>query len=320
MRLDIRAATPQERLYLDNQSCQLEGQTGYIGVLNGSFEDSQGAYSTEWTDSGRPFHTETFDEDFDSLVNALRFDDANAHLLQGRNAARLFCREKPDSAFMGKNGQEYAFRIDYRGICCLIRLAPLLAGQNFQIRCYVQDWLDKHMERARQGIRFITPEYKEVFRIPDGDAVRAFDEYGSADCVCRFIDETHLEVSRGRSTTLYHICELAERLQRAGRTVIPLRSSLPECCYGVLASTGETILIQKGQKGYSHANLQGVGRMDAKALVDKYNQNLGISKAQASAMLAGAVLGWEVPAADPKRYDANGVPHKARRSGYSMER
>ena len=30
---------------------------------------------------------------------------------------------------------------------------------------------DKHIQKAEQGIRFIDPNYKELFRIPDGGRI-----------------------------------------------------------------------------------------------------------------------------------------------------
>ena len=51
-------------------------------------------------------------------------------------------------------------------------------------------------------------------------------------------------------------------------------------------------------------------RAIAQAIVDEYNGQLGVSRAQAAAMLAGAMFGWEVPAADPKNYDKEGQPIK----------
>ena len=42
------------------------------------------------------------------------------------------------------------------------------------------------------------------------------------------------------------------------------------------------------------------------------NGELGVTKAQVAAMLAGATQGWATPAADPKNYDEQGQPIKLR--------
>lgn len=41
-------------------------------------------------------------------------------------------------------------------------------------------------------------------------------------------------------------------------------------------------------------------------LANELNEDLGVSKAQAKAMIAGSVSGWAAPAADPKNYDEHG--------------
>ena len=45
-----------------------------------------------------------------------------------------------------------------------------------------------------------------------------------------------------------------------------------------------------------------------KVLANYFNAHESISKAQAAAMLAGSMFGWNVPAADPACYDAEGIP------------
>ena len=54
-------------------------------------------------------------------------------------------------------------------VCLSDPAAPLQWGRkNLFLYCYRRDWLDRHMEQAEKGIRFIDPHYKELFRIPDG--------------------------------------------------------------------------------------------------------------------------------------------------------
>ena len=120
-----------------------------------------------------------------------------------------------------------------------------------------------------------------------------------------FIQGYHLELG-APSHNLYHIAEFAERMERNGNTVIPLRSSLPHYCYSALPTTGELIRIGRGTDGCSpsdHCNPDETGREAA----DRLNQRLGITKAQEAAMLSGSMFGWAVPSADPKNYDNQGT-------------
>ena len=185
-----------------------------------------------------------------------------------------------------------------------MRVNPNKGEYNLYCYCYVRQWLDRHMRQAEKGIRFITPDYKEMFRIPDGDRIRmTFPSGETLEQTCRYIDETHLEVGNN----LYHICEFAERMQRNGVKTIPLRSSLPEKCFSILESTGEMIVITKGEKGYAPTGIY--PQSDSpKEGASALNATNGVSKAQEAAMVAGSMFGWETPAADPKNYDDQGIP------------
>lgn len=75
---------------------------------------------------------------------------------------------------------------------------------------------DKNSPRR---IRFITPEYKTLFTVPDGGSV-LFCRKGIGEAheiKCKYLDDYHL-LFNGRA---YHICELAEYLRRVGAYVIP---------------------------------------------------------------------------------------------------
>ena len=111
-----------------------------------------------------------------------------------------------------------------------------------------------------------------------------------------------------------NICEFAERMENNGNTVIPIRSSLPEQCYVYIQSSNEIGIVRKGENGYYKTDIEGGKPSERKALVDEYNRNAGVSKAQAEAMKAGSMFGWAVPAADPKNYDVAGYPIHAKKN------
>jgi hypothetical protein len=74
-------------------------------------------------------------------------------------------------------------------------------------------------------IRFIDPEYNELFRIPDGGRIVVTRPMGEMYPgvqeewigTCRFLDETHVNING----ECYHICQFAEIWQRIGAAVLP---------------------------------------------------------------------------------------------------
>lgn len=305
MDLIFRPATAVERIYTYSQSQQIESQTGCIGHLRGDFGRTGDEFYSSWEDHRAQHKTQEFQSEFDEVVNALRAE-GGCGLLQGRNRMMSFCREHPDAAFQGNYCTEYGFRLDTAQHTYLLRCNPTQGDYNFYLYAYVSKWLDHHMEQAKKGIRFIDPSYKEQFHLQDGDQIQiTLPDGEKLFKVCRYIDETHLEVG----SNLYHICEFAERMEKAGNTVIPFRATLPGQCLSVLPSTGEPIIIRQGEMGYTPSDLSVEGKT-SRELVDLANGKIGITKAQEAAMLAGSMFGWAAPAADPKNYDENGTPIK----------
>ena len=83
---------------------------------------------------------------------------------------------------------------------------------------------------------------------------------------------------------------------------------LPEISYTYVQSTQEIGIITRGDVGYIPTTK--VSPEHAIEIVDEMNAMLGITKAQASAMSAGSLFGWGVPAADPRNYDEKGLPKR----------
>ena len=84
---------------------------------------------------------------------------------------------------------------------------------------------------------------------------------------------------------------------------------LPEVCYSTLPSTGELIILSRGQSGYIPcSDFTSSDCEKNRKLAAEHNAEMGLTKAQVSAMEAGSMFGWDVPAADPKNYDESGRP------------
>lgn len=311
MELTFRTATPAERLYTEGQSTQIAGQTGYIGHLRADMGgDGQGFFKT-WQSHRESLDTEKFQQEFEGVLDSLVDGRQYSGFLKSRDTMRAYCQEHPESGF--HDGFDFGFRADTAQYSYLIRLKPYDGEKNLSISCYRRDWLDRHMIQAEKGIRFITPDYKEKFRILDGGMVRITRPDGSCiDRVCRYIDDCHMEIGTGWDS-LFHICQFAEQMERCNNTVIPLRDTLPDKCYAVLPGSDEIIIVKKGEKGYYRTDKYGHDRADAISIVNESNTGGGVTRAQAAAMLAGSMFGWDTPAADPQNYDGQGQPIKPRR-------
>ena len=300
MNLDMRALTEKEDKYTFSNSMQISMQCGLIGHLRADMDSDGNGFFSSWEDYRKELKTDEFKDEFDKVINSLREE---GDILYNRKSLAKYCYSSPQ-AKMNNEQDYYGVRVDTQKYAYLCRLNPNKGEYNLYCYCYIKDWLDKHIRSAEKGIRFITPEYKEKFRISDGEKIRiTFSDGEVKDRVCRYIDDSHVEVG----DDLYHICEFAERMEQCGATFIPLRSDLPEVCFSILPSTGDVIIIKHGESGYYRCEYSTEDKAFNREFANDRNANLGVSKAQVEAMLAGSMYGWDVPAADPKSYDVNGT-------------
>lgn len=300
MDLDMRALTEKEDKYTFSNSMQISMQCGLIGHLRADMDSDGNGFFSSWEDYRKELKTDEFKDEFDKVINSLREE---GDILYNRKSLAKYCYSSPQ-AKMNNEQDYYGVRVDTQKYAYLCRLNPNKGEYNLYCYCYIKDWLDKHIRSAEKGIRFITPEYKEKFRISDGEKIRiTFSDGEVKDRVCRYIDDSHVEVG----DDLYHICEFAERMEQCGATFIPLRSDLPEVCYSILPSTGDVIIIKHGESGYYRCEYSTEDKAFNREFANDRYANLGVSKAQVEAMLAGSMYGWDVPAADSKSYDENGT-------------
>ena len=310
MTITMRPLDAAEQKYTYNQSTQIEAQTGLIGHLRAAMDNNGDGFYSAWEDHQKELNGPDFKSCFDEVINTLRRSEDYDRILKNRTQLDVYCCNHPGTSY--GNDREYGVRVDSSAYAMLLRLNPHPGEYNVYCYCYVREWLDKHIRAAERGIRFITPDYHEIFRIPDGDSIRIFLRTGETrDRVCRYIDDYHLETTDGFGNRIYHICEFAEHVEKTEAAVIPLRSSLPEKCFSVSEYTNGLIEVTKGIHGHTIAE-KDLGALTPREAADRLNRELGVTKAQEQTLVAGSLFGWTIPAADPQNYDAEGraVPPK----------
>ena len=81
-----------------------------------------------------------------------------------------------------------------------------------------------------------------------------------------------------------------------------IAAALPELCYSVHESTGELIVIKRGECGYHPTDYSTDDKERNVELADYLNEKLGVDMWQRQAMEVGSICGWDVPGADPAKY------------------
>lgn len=247
--------TPEERLYAYSQSSQIEGQTGCIGYLRGDFGAGQEFY-TSWFDRRKEYKDGEFKAEFDEVVNALREKDG---LLCSRASMNRFCCQHPEAEFEGNYCTEYGFKVQTSQHTYMLRCNLNYGDYNFYLYAYVARFLEHHIEKAQEGIRFMASSGRELFRIPDGDHIRIQRSDGShVDRSCRYIDECHMEIGGGcgiaqteaqKSSDLFMKCRYLDELTGGRGTIFatgtPISNSMVELYtiqrylqYGLLQEMG----------------------------------------------------------------------------------
>ncbi|RJG53188.1 hypothetical protein D0Z70_17375 [Sphingobium terrigena] len=137
--------------------------------------------------------------------------------------------------------------------------------------------------RARHGRR-----WKETLSIKWMNGGDDYEPFGSSLRMVR----NHLGPSWLRDLKKATLDAAARRLAVLDR--------LPEMCATHLPETGEPIVIKRGETGY--------WPLPDGMTVDRINTTFEARPAQLAAMLAGSMFGWDIPGADPDRYDDDGRP------------
>ncbi len=296
---DVVVMTPAERRYTYAQSSQIKSMCGLVGHLRADFGKSGNEFFYTWFGFRNDLNTPEFKADFDAVINSFR---ENGNFLSGRTNLIHFCHSDP-AMYYGNDRSEYGVRVNSKDYAYLMRLITMPGNYNLYCYCYTREWLDKHLDNAARGIRFVDVLGQEKFRLADGDYLRIIEEgFAPREYECRYIDDYHCEVGNNA----YHIDEFAGITK--DKTIIPIRRSLPDRSYVYIKTENKIGVVDKGESGYVEIPIVFKSSAEAQEFVDTNNKKLGISPAQAKAMMCGSMFGWHCPAADPTNYEDNGKP------------
>ena len=153
-------------------------------------------------------------------------------------------------------------------------------------------------------IRFIDSEYNTLFHIPDGEnIILTREDGGKRTLPCQYIDEAHTRIG----SSVFHICEFAERMERNGAAYAPEKPPvLPDRCFSVQPETGELILIERGKKGYQVCGWGDSSAEHNQREAKRMNSREGVTRQQEAAMVGGSMFGWKSRAAKTENYDFQG--------------
>ncbi|MCL2775672.1 MAG: DUF3991 and toprim domain-containing protein [Oscillospiraceae bacterium] len=101
------------------------------------------------------------------------------------------------------------------------RSVPELKDWNEVLQSIKNQERGDFMKDVRKDIKFIDSGYNTLFTIKDGDSIKITSGYDGEEMLrkCRFIDECHTDVG----SNIYHICEFAERMEKAGNKYEPVQ-------------------------------------------------------------------------------------------------
>lgn len=158
MEMTIRAMTEEERAFSYTQETEILEKAGCIGHLRGDMGTDGNSFYTTWDDHVPGLKKDAFKQEFDNVINLLRFDERYGGLFRNREDLNAYCRSNPDSAFRGNYTQEYGFRADTEAYSYMIRCNPHKGDYNFYVYAYEREMLDKALQPEQEKITVLVVE------------------------------------------------------------------------------------------------------------------------------------------------------------------
>ena len=142
--MEIKIMRVPEELYVYSDSHEVSAHAGLIGHLRADMDSSGEGFFSDWWDFNDDLKTQEFKDEFDEIINALRFGDEDA-FLKNRIALSKWCYSHMDAILSDE--RSFGARVDTEKYAYLMRLNPNKGEYNLYCYCYVKEHLDKFLEK-----------------------------------------------------------------------------------------------------------------------------------------------------------------------------
>lgn len=156
MNMEVRAMTPEERKYSYTQDADTIRRSGCIGHLRVDMDTNGTGFFSSWDNHNAALKTQDFKDQFDEVINALRFDEQYGGILKNRSSLASCCYKTPESDF--GNDREFGFRVDTEEYSYMLRLNPNKGEYAAYIYAYDRDMLDSELLPAPELMNVLVVE------------------------------------------------------------------------------------------------------------------------------------------------------------------
>ncbi len=157
MDFSIRLMKPEEHNFAYTQGAQILQDSGCIGHLRVDMDTNGTSFFTNWDDHTPELKTDAFKEEFDEMINALRFDEELGGILKNRESLRKFVNAVPQSSITEDN-RSFGLRVDTDDYAYMVRMNPNRGEYAAYIYAYDRDMLNKQLEKEPITVLRVEPD------------------------------------------------------------------------------------------------------------------------------------------------------------------
>lgn len=232
IKMELRPATEAERVFSYTLKQDGGADAECIGHLRADFGSGGESFHSTWFDTHTEHKTSAFKEEFDAVVNILRFDVAFDGILMSRESARKYGYAHPESIMEGNYTTEFAFRADTKDRAYILRINPNKGDYNVYMYAYEKKLLEPRVQaeaaRLQKELRERPVYYPDYEYANKHDELKQYRLSSKTNQACKraiekaisdYYDGTRLaEVSAAQVLNVYGfertMCVLAHTIRR----------------------------------------------------------------------------------------------------------